>query len=117
MLPGSFLGISWTTGDAFTFIITTDNGTRPTILHRSVIRKKRVSSTDPYSEHRAEAKDMGSSLTMEILQSSGGRTVNNIITGENIPEGMGSHEETIISNLPSYQQEGGRYGNYNPLRK
>ncbi len=51
MLPGRFLGISRTTGDAFTFIITTDSGTRPTILHRSVIRKRDPSAKDPYADY------------------------------------------------------------------
>jgi hypothetical protein len=46
MMPGRFLGIARTTGDAFTFVITTGEGATATILHRSVIRRRDPDSTD-----------------------------------------------------------------------
>jgi hypothetical protein len=78
MLPRRFLGISRTTGDAFTFVITTDDGNRPTMLHRSVIRKRRAGNMDPYSEDIIESEGVGS-VGAESHQLPEGRTANNIL--------------------------------------
>jgi hypothetical protein len=51
MLPGRFLGISRTTGDAFTFVITTDDGIKSIALHRSVIRRRDIKSNDPNADY------------------------------------------------------------------
>jgi hypothetical protein len=40
MLPGRFMGIAHTTGDAFTFIVVTDGDRKGITLHRSVIRRR-----------------------------------------------------------------------------
>ncbi len=54
MLPGRFLGIAWTTGDAFTFVINTDDGIKSIALHRSVIRRRDIKSRDPYADYNTE---------------------------------------------------------------
>ncbi len=54
MMPGRFLGIARTTGDAFTFVIITDAGIRSVILHHSVIRKRNPKVIDPYVDYENE---------------------------------------------------------------
>jgi hypothetical protein len=104
MLPGRFLGISQTTGDAFTFVITTDDGNWPTMLHRSVIRKRTAGNMDPYSEDIIESDGVGSTST-ENHQLSEGRTANNIMAESYLSQDLDSQEETVISSIPNRQGE------------
>ncbi len=55
MLPGRFMGIARTTGDAFTFIVMTDDGIKSIALHRSVIRHRDNTSRDPYANYNIDS--------------------------------------------------------------
>jgi hypothetical protein len=54
MLPGRFMGIARTTGDTFTFLILTDDGIKSIALHRSVIKRRSITSKDPYANYNTE---------------------------------------------------------------
>jgi hypothetical protein len=54
MLPGRFMGIARTTGDAFTFIIMTYDGIKSIALHRSIIKHRDITSKDPYAEYNMD---------------------------------------------------------------
>ncbi len=97
MLPGRFLGIARTTGDAFTFVITTDNGIS------SVIRRRDIKSGDPYADYNTE--------DMEVEETDGGNnqiegSQNNLSgdisdhEGNSVPQ-QGSFDEVIISDMSS----------------
>jgi hypothetical protein len=58
MIPGRYLGIARTTGDAFTFIILPEKSTRGMCIHRSVIRSRDISSKDPYANYNREETDI-----------------------------------------------------------
>jgi len=51
MLPGRFLDIARTTGNSFTFIIAQDTSKTGKILHRSIIQKRNIKETNPYTNY------------------------------------------------------------------
>jgi hypothetical protein len=73
MLPGRFLGIARTTGDSFTFVITTDYGIKSIALHRSVIRKRDIKSRDPYADY-----NKNDPIGSELPNDCGGGSDNNL---------------------------------------
>jgi hypothetical protein len=54
MLPGRLMGIARTTGDAFTFVIMTDDGIKSIALHRSVVKRRDSTNKDIYADYNTE---------------------------------------------------------------
>jgi hypothetical protein len=54
MLPGRFMGIARTTGDAFTFVIMTDDGIKSIALHWIVVKRRGITNKDIYADYNTE---------------------------------------------------------------
>jgi hypothetical protein len=81
MIPGRYLGIARSTGDAFTFIVLPDRSNRGICLHRSVVRSRNANNRDPYAEYNREE----SGICDE---------------NEDIAEDTNAEEEVNIQNMP-----------------
>jgi hypothetical protein len=111
MLPGRFLGIARTTGDAFTFVITMDDGIKSIALHRSVIRRRDIKSRDPYADYNTE--DMAVEETdgdNDQIEGSQNNLSGDISDHEgNSISQQGSFDEVIISDIRPHHPAHGKY--------
>jgi hypothetical protein len=106
MVPGHFLGIVRTTGDALTFVIMTDTGIRSTILRCSVIRRRNPKALDLHVDYRNEEEDC---LTEEYT------TSNNIESNTSesdtavLIQSNTNHDKVIVENIPRGTQDTGEH--------
>ena len=103
MLPGQFLGIARTTGDAFTFyILTKSEKGRDVILRRSVVRKHPKDAPQTFTEY-LDQEERAEEVTVNQVDQSKLPSGDEVQTQQQ-NEGPGS----LVSMLVEVQPDGSR---------
>jgi hypothetical protein len=93
MIPGRYLGIVRTTGDAFISIALPDSANQSICLHQSVIQSRDPNNRDPYVECNREEPEAYNED--ETIESNG--------EGEEVDIREMPHDETIIDSTGTSQ--------------